>query len=1155
MSEDLGIALSTVSNFLNAKPVDRATFEEICSKLGLAWKEIADWGGEAISQSDENLPAELIASATAEVDQDWGEAPDSVTFYGREVELALLEQWVVEDHCRLVLLLGMGGAGKTALSVKLLEQIGDRFDMFVWRSLRNAPPLKTLLSDLILSLSHQQATLPDRLEVQFSKLVELLRQRRCLLVLDNAESVLQSGGTGQYQEGYEAYEALFTSIANGRHQSSLIVTSREQPRSLTAQIGETKVRSLSLTGLSLESGKQILAARGLVDSNQSFQKLVHAYSGNPLAIKIAAATICSTFSGNIHSFLQQQVVAYGGIWDLLDQQFDRLNQLEQQVMYWLAIEREWVAFADLFGNWIPTIAQRQLLEALESLQGRSLIETSKAGFTQQPVVMEYMTQKLIDHCHQEITNQTLHLCKSHALLKAQAQDYIREIQVRLILQPTAQTLLTTFNGKATVEFLVDQLLGTLRGKPLSYTGYAAGNLINLLQVLQSDLSDRNFAELVIAQAYLADATLHRTNFTDASLHRSVLTETLGGVVSVAFSPDGQRIAASDTRGEIHVWQIHSGQKLLTLSGHHSWIFSLVFSPNGITLASASDDYVVKLWDVATGDCLQALRGPANLLNAITFSPDERRIMNRLKNSDSKNATIQLWDVEAPEQQIAKLQGFTYLARAIAFSPDRQTIAVSTATQNINLWNLQTGHCEATLKSHYPTVVMLAFSRNGQYLASTSLNPAIQIWDLATHQCLHSLEGHTEGISQMDFSPDHRYLVSSSFDQTVKIWEVATGRCLRTLYGHGKKLMAVALSADGTQIASGGDDHAVKLWDLQTGQCIKTFQGYTNIISSIALCPDRQTLVSGHEDKTLRLWDLPNGQLTQTIQGHSDIVWTVAFSPLGEFMVSTSADHTVKLWNVQQGACWVSQEHRNWVWTAAFHPRGDLLATGSYDKTIKLWDVQTGACLRTLSDHTNPVLCVCFSPDGSDLVSSSFDQTIRVWEVETGRCLRVLRGHSDRIWQAALSSDGQQIASCSHDQTIKLWDQQTGTCLKTLTGHQGAVTSICFSPDDRQLVSGGFDQTIRIWDIDTGKCLRTLRGHTSGILTVLWQSIAGTNETTPLIISSSLDGTIKLWQAETGVCLKTLRPPRPYEGMNITRLTGLTEAQQETLRELGAIEVG
>lgn len=205
----------------------------------------------------------------------------------------------------------------------------------------------------------------------------------------------------------------------------------------------------------------------------------------------------------------------------------------------------------------------------------------------------------------------------------------------------------------------------------------------------------------------------------------------------------------------------------------------------------------------------------------------------------------------------------------------------------------------------------------------------------------------------------------------------------------------------------------------------------------------------------------------------------------------------------------------------------------------------------------PVLLVAFSPDGQRLVSSSYDQTIRLWHLESGKCERILQGHCDRVWQVAFNPDGRRIASCSYDRTIKLWDAQTGECLNTLIEHQGAVTSVCFSSEGQYLISGSLDCTIKVWDIATGRCLTTLQGHEGGILSLRVQSVNSSvfakveQVTYPDIISSSLDGTIRVWQPETGMCLKALRIPRPYEGMNISNLSGMTEAQRATLRVLGA----
>ncbi len=417
---------------------------------------------EELQQARETVSQLVITQEdTANRCQDWGEAIDVSAFFGRTAELHQLEQWVVQDRCRLVAILGMGGIGKTALSVKLAEQVQDEFDYLIWRSLRNAPPVKELLAEVILFLSDRPPPnsplprggegrfLPDTEDGQISRLMEYLRSQRCLLILDNAESILRSGErAGRYREGYEGYGQLLRRVGDERHQSVVVLTSREKPIGLSHCEGETlPVRSLQLKGLPAAEGEKILKAKGLVDAKDESQKLVEHYAGNPLALKIAATTIQSLFNGDVSGFLEQGTGVFDEIWDLLDQQFNRLSALEKQVMRWLAINREWVTLPQLREDIVPTVSHRELLDALASLQRRSLIESSAFGFTQQPVVMEYVTERLINQFTREITTKEIAPFKSHAQIGAQAKDYLPEAQTCLLPNPVMDRLLATFGGK------------------------------------------------------------------------------------------------------------------------------------------------------------------------------------------------------------------------------------------------------------------------------------------------------------------------------------------------------------------------------------------------------------------------------------------------------------------------------------------------------------------------------------------------------------------------------------------------------------------------------------------------------------------------------------------------------------------------------------
>ncbi len=1088
--------------------------------------------------------------------QDWGEAIDVSVFYGRSQELATLEEWIVQERCRLIAILGIGGTGKTALSIKLAEQIQDKFEYIIWRSLHNAPTLESLLASLIQFLSNQQETdLSEDISHRISRLLHYLRSSRCLLVLDNAETILYRHGTSEIVQRSEDYSELFKRIGESRHHSCLVLTSREKPKEVAALEGETfPVRSWQLPGLTTAEGRKIFRSKGSFQgSEHDWQTLIQSYAGNPLALKIVATTIRDLFDSNIYHFLSQGTIIFGDIQNLLDRQFCQLVRLEAEIVYWLAINREPISMTEIKADLRSPVLPSQLLEALESLERRSLIEKGAARFTLQPVLMEYVTNRLVKEVCQEIETKEIALFKSHALFKAQAKDYIKDIQAYFILNSVSEQLLRVFGTLECLESQLMAIISSLRGKLPHETGYVAGNTINLLLHLKRDLSDRDFSRLTVWQADLQGLSLHSCNFFGSDLAKSTFTENLGYIFAIAVSPDGKLLATADSHSQIRLWCLADGQQLLSWDGQcPGWTRALAFSPDGKTLISGSDDKAVKLWDVSTGECRQTLdaQGHTGWILFVAFSPQGESLA-----SCSEDATIKLWDLSTG-QCYQTLQGHTSWVCYVAFSPDGQMLASCSEDKTVKLWDINTGQCLKTLHGHEDVVGFVMFSADHQTLISASEDQTIKVWDTQTGQCKRTLPGGHKGWvwwSAVALSCDNKTLAIGSTDQTVKLWDISTGQVLRTLQ-HSSGIRTIVFSPDGETLIGSHEDQTLKLWDVADGRCLKTFQGYSSGVWSIAFSPDGQTLVSGGADQMVKVWNLSDGRCINSFRGHTDMVRFVAYSPQGHTLASGGGDRKVKIWSISDGRCLTTLTgHTNWVTSVKYSPDGQTLASASLDQTVRLWDINTGQCLKVLQAHKTLALCVTYSPDGQILASGGADNRVRFWDINTGKCIKVLDGHRNWVWSVAFSPDSQTLASSSIDQTIRIWDIRNGECLRILQGHASWVNSIAYNLDGRIIASGGIDGTVRLWDVSNGRCLRVLPGHTSWVLSVAFTE-RFSRDLDQVLASSSDDQTIRFWDIKTGECLKILRSERPYEGMNITATTGLTEAQRATLKALGAIEL-
>ena len=412
-----------------------------------AWLQIES------ATSTRKKSAEVLPKVKTVPAQDWGEATDASIFYGRTKELNQVKKWILQDQVRLVVLLGMGGIGKTTFSVKLAEQVKDNFDFIIWRSLRFVPSPQDIFTQLLEVLSIQTPIKEQNISLLISSLISCLRSSRILIVLDHCDSILYSksdysteeysqllstnsdivGNSHlegisqiQYLPGYEAFGEFIQRLGESQHQSCLLLTSREKPQEIAALEGKTlPVRCLKLTGLNQLQTSHILQSKGFsAVKEEESKQIMEKYDGNPLFIKLVATAIYELFAGKIDEFLQQETVIFGDIRSCLDEQFNRLSVLEKQIMYLLALNRDF-DLQKLQNKLRLRVSQRLTLEALELLQRRSLIDRKASSFSLTPVLKEYLIEKLIEKNLKFSQDEASSLLFAHTIFEKQLKNHLK----------------------------------------------------------------------------------------------------------------------------------------------------------------------------------------------------------------------------------------------------------------------------------------------------------------------------------------------------------------------------------------------------------------------------------------------------------------------------------------------------------------------------------------------------------------------------------------------------------------------------------------------------------------------------------------------------------------------------------------------------------
>ena len=297
---------------------------------------------------------------------------------------------------------------------------------------------------------------------------------------------------------------------------------------------------------------------------------------------------------------------------------------------------------------------------------------------------------------------------------------------------------------------------------------------------------------------------------------------------VEFSPDGRYVAAGsfspafplkNSKGIVIIWDAETRQLVRKFDGQLGVVLSLAYSPDGQRIASSSinPDNTFVVWETKTGDIVKTISGHTSQIHRLRYSPDGRLIA-----SSDTDGKVRLWDADSLTE-IRKIDAHPAPAVGLAFAPDGLHFATGGEDGLVRVWETATGRKSRELLGHNGSALSVSYSQDGKLIASTGFDKTIRLWDAATGQEKLTLRGHTDTVWSVSFSPDaeSKRILSASFDKTARIWDTTpvptkTGPGLFTLAGHTDRVNGVAFSPDGGYLASSSWDDEIRLWDAMTG---------------------------------------------------------------------------------------------------------------------------------------------------------------------------------------------------------------------------------------------------------------------------------------------------------------------------------------------------
>lgn len=569
--------------------------------------------------------------------------------------------------------------------------------------------------------------------------------------------------------------------------------------------------------------------------------------------------------------------------------------------------------------------------------------------------------------------------------------------------------------------------------------------------------------------------IHLWNPATGQLQRSLDLGALGarGPVQVAWSPDGQRIAALGRVGALNVYKVEDGTVEFETQAHELVVVHIDWSPDGTLVATGGNDGFVKLWNTSDWTLSHALLNEGNLqidgrspVDAIAFSPDSSRIAIAVA-----GASLRIWSTGAGEELLhwsnsgnPSYESHDGQVTDLAFSPDGRRLASGGNDRTVKVWSAEDGTQLAVHDRFLNSVAAVAWSATGSRYAAASWDGTATVWDEAARP-LGRFEGHLGGrVLSLSFAPAVPRLATSGADGTVRVWYTRRGGQLFELPARELGAPRWATSARPTAwvayspasnrvamlsgLASGREDLETRIVAASVGPP----RGVSHRVRSAAWSPDGRRIAAGSAH--VEIVDFANPESYPTVLEGPDIEDSprfehVAWSLDGERVLAASVSAGAMAWDWRTGRVVAEVRPEDGaVYVEESQDRSRLLTvSGTFRSPVaQVWEKDSQTELAAILSERARIAEARFLANGEKvLVRYLRNPTPSVRDARTGEEVFALEGHGRPVLGIAVSSDGQRIATGSADGTVRLWDTGTGREEAVLEGHPAAVQGVELSP--------------------------------------------------------------------------------------------------------------